>query len=89
MSDEYETHDQFMKRMMREDSEKRGLSEIELLKNLYDQQLEKFKQSPKLAYNIFKNGKKPRDKSLNLYKTAALSMVANVMLNHDEVYIKR
>ncbi len=63
--------------------------EIELLKNLYDEQLKKFKQNPKLAYNIFKNGKKPRDKSLNLYKTAALSMVANVMLNHDEVYIKR
>ena len=63
--------------------------EIELLKNLYDQQLEKFKQNPKLAYNIFKNGKKPRDKTLNLYKTAALSMVANVMLNHDEVYMKR
>ena len=63
--------------------------EIELLKNLYDQQLKKFKQNPKLAYNIFKNGKKPRDKTLNLYKTAALSMVANVMLNHDEVYMKR
>ena len=63
--------------------------EIELLKNLYDQQLKKFKQSPKLAYNIFKNGKKPRDKTLNLYKTAALSMVTNVMLNHDEVYMRR
>ena len=63
--------------------------EIELLKKLYDEQLKKFKQNPKLAYNIFKNGKKPRDKTLNLYKTAALSMVANVMLNHDEVYMKR
>ncbi len=63
--------------------------EIQLLKNLYDEQLKKFKQNPKLAYNIFKNGKKPRDKTLNLYKTAALSMVANVMLNHDEVYMKR
>jgi hypothetical protein len=63
--------------------------EIELLKNLYNEQLKKFKQNPKLAYNIFKNGKKPRDKTLNLYKTAALSMVANVMLNHDEVYMKR
>ncbi len=63
--------------------------EIELLKNLYNEQLKKFKQNPKLAYNIFKNGKKPRDKSLNLYKTAALSMVANVMLNHDEVYMRR
>ena len=63
--------------------------EIELLRKLYDEQLIKFKQNPKLAYNIFKNGKKPRDKTLNLYKTAALSMVANVMLNHDEVYMKR
>ena len=63
--------------------------EIELLKNLYDEQLKKFKLRPKLAYNIFKNGKKPRDKTLNLYKTAALSMVANVMLNHDEVYMRR
>ena len=63
--------------------------EIELLKKLYDEQLKKFRQNPKLAYNIFKNGKKPRDKTLNLYKTAALSMVANVMLNHDEVYMKR
>ena len=63
--------------------------EIELLRKLYDEQLKKFKQNPKLAYNIFKNGKKPRDKTLNLYKTAALSMVANVMLNHDEVYMKR
>lgn len=32
MSDEYETHDAFMKRMMKEDSVKKGLSEIELLK---------------------------------------------------------
>ena len=32
MSDEYETHDAFMKRMMKEDSVKKGLSEIEVLK---------------------------------------------------------
>ena len=32
MSDEYETHDAFMKRMMKEDSAKKSLSEIELLK---------------------------------------------------------
>ena len=32
MSDEYETHDAFMKRMMKEDSAKRGLSEIEVLR---------------------------------------------------------
>ena len=32
MSDKYETHDQFMKRMMQEDSAKKGLSEVEVLK---------------------------------------------------------
>ena len=32
MSDEYETHDAFMKRMMKKDSAKKSLSEIELLK---------------------------------------------------------
>ena len=42
MSDEHETHDQFMKRMMREDSEKRGLSEIELLKKDMEQLTEAY-----------------------------------------------
>ena len=42
MSDEYETHDAFMKRMMREDSEKRGLSEIELLKKDMEQLTEAY-----------------------------------------------
>ena len=60
-----------------------------LLKELYFKQLDKFKNNPKLAYEIFKSGEKLRDRSLNRYKTAAMSMVANTMLNHDEVYMKR
>ena len=63
--------------------------ELILLKKLYFQQLDKFKKNPKLAYEIFKSGEKPRDRSLNRYKTAAMSMVANTMLNHDEAYMKR
>ena len=42
MADEHETHDQFMKRMMREDSAKRGLSEIELLKKDMEQLTEAY-----------------------------------------------
>jgi len=42
MSDEHETHDAFMKRMMREDSAKRGLSEIELLKKDMEQLTEAY-----------------------------------------------
>ena len=43
----------------------------------------------KLADQIFKNGRKKRNRSLDKYKTAALTLVANTMLNHDEAYIKR
>jgi len=63
--------------------------ELTLLKELYFKQLDEFKKNPKLAYEIFKSGEKPRDRSLNRYKTAAMSMVANTMLNHDEAYMKR
>ena len=42
MSEKYESHDAFMKRMMREDSAKRGLSEIELLKNDMEQLTEAY-----------------------------------------------
>ena len=63
--------------------------ELDLLKELYFQQLDKFRKNPKLAYEIFRSGEKPRDKSLNRYKTAAMAMVANTLLNHDEVYMKR
>ena len=45
--------------------------ELNILKELYFQQLDKFKKNPKLAYDIFKSGEKPRDRSLNRYKTAA------------------
>ena len=63
--------------------------ELDLLKELYFQQLDKFRKNPKLAYEIFRSGEKPRDRSLNRYKTAAMVMVANTLLNHDEVYMKR
>ena len=64
-------------------------SELSLLKNFYDTQLEKFKNNPRLADDIFKNGRKKPNPKLNKLKTAALSLVANTMLNHDEVYLKR
>ena len=62
---------------------------LDLLKELYFQQLDKFRKNPNLAYEIFRSGEKPRDRSLNRYKTAAMAMVANTLLNHDEVYMKR
>ena len=63
--------------------------ELQILKEFYDNQYKKFKSNPKLADQIFKNGRKKRNRSLDKYKTAALTLVANTMLNHDEAYIKR
>ena len=63
--------------------------ELQILKEFYDNQYKKFKSNPKLADQIFKNGRKKRNRSLDKYKTAALTLVANTMLNHDEAYLKR
>jgi hypothetical protein len=63
--------------------------ELQILKELYDNQYKKFKRNPKLADQVFKNGRKKRNQSLDKYKTAALTLVTNTMLNHDEAYLKR
>ena len=63
--------------------------ELQILKEFYDKQYKKFKSNPKLADQVFKNGRKKRNRSLDKYKTAALTLVTNTMLNHDEAYLKR
>jgi hypothetical protein len=63
--------------------------ELQILKEFYDNQYKKFKSNPKLADQVFKNGRKKRNRSLDKYKTAALTLVTNTMLNHDEAYLKR
>jgi hypothetical protein len=63
--------------------------ELQILKEFYDNQYKKFKRNPKLADQVFKNGRKVRNRSLDKYKTAALTLVTNTMLNHDEAYLKR
>jgi hypothetical protein len=42
-----------------------------------------------MTNQILKVGDKKFDRSLNKYKTAALTMVSNTILNHDETYLKR
>ncbi|MFK7814410.1 MAG: DUF1553 domain-containing protein [Maribacter sp.] len=63
--------------------------EKEILKELFQQQSERFRQKPKEASELLSVGKMQIDKALNNGKTAALTMVANTMLNHDEAYMKR
>ncbi len=63
--------------------------EKNILKELYQQQNMRFKKKPKEASKLLSVGQKEIDKALDKTKTAALTMVANTMLNHDEAYMKR
>ena len=63
--------------------------ESEILRNLYERQSERFKANPKEASAFLAIGEKAVDKKLNNDKTAALAIVANTILNHDETYMKR
>ncbi|NAS11373.1 DUF1553 domain-containing protein [Flavobacteriaceae bacterium R33] len=63
--------------------------EIEVLTSLYDSQSEKFEKDPQQAKALLTVGRKQIDPKLKTAKTAALTMVASTILNHDETYMKR
>ena len=63
--------------------------EIAILQQLFEKEKIRFQQSPKKAKALLSVGNYPIDKSLNTSTTAALAVVANTILNHDEAYMKR
>lgn len=63
--------------------------ETAIFKEFFDTQEKRFKANPKEAYDLLSVGEKQLDQSIDKNKTAALTMVANTMLNHDEAYMKR
>jgi len=63
--------------------------EITLLSELFEKEKARFQQSPKAARAVLKVGKFPLDKTVNRTTTAALAVVANTILNHDEAYMRR
>lgn len=63
--------------------------EKEIFRELYFKQADRFKAKPTEAAELLSVGKRQLDNSLDTRKTAALTMVANIMLNHDETYMKR
>jgi hypothetical protein len=64
-------------------------SELKVLKELHDQELKRFRYDAEAAESLLNAGEFKRDESLNLAETAALAMVANTLMNHDEFYTKR
>lgn len=64
-------------------------AEQNLLIEQFEQELKRFQQDPKEAESLMTTGEMSRDQQLDLTTTAALSMVANTMINLDEAYTKR
>ena len=63
--------------------------ETEIFKKLYQEEINKFSQQEKAADSLLSIGDYPRDPSLDKVYTAALTVVASLMMNHDEAYMKR
>ena len=63
--------------------------EMTILKELYYHELDRFKGNPTRAKQLLSTGQFPFDSSVELQKTAALTMVNNAIMNFDEAYMKR
>ena len=63
--------------------------ELEILVELYNIQYQYYILNRDKAYQVLSVGEKPRDKNLYSVKTAAMTIVANTLLNHNETYTKR
>jgi len=63
--------------------------EINVLTRLFDDEKARFSREPAAALELLAVGDAPRDPGLNPAETAALAVVANTMMNHDEAFMKR
>lgn len=64
-------------------------AEVNLLKNLYQEQLAIFRTEPPRAEELLQVGEYPQHPDLDAIQTAALAVVASTILNCDEAYMKR
>ncbi|MBX3440160.1 MAG: DUF1553 domain-containing protein, partial [Planctomycetaceae bacterium] len=63
--------------------------ELAVIRNLYDQQRNRFAALPDQEAALLAIGSKPRDASLDASQLAALTVVANTMFNFDECVTHR
>jgi len=63
--------------------------ELNLLKDLYSKEIERFIQHPENASKLLSIGAYPFDIAMSPYETAALTIVNNTIINHDESYMRR
>ncbi|MGN6543554.1 MAG: DUF1553 domain-containing protein, partial [Aureliella sp.] len=63
--------------------------EVEILSQLYQEQLEHFAEHPEQAAELLKVGNAPRDESLPAPAVAAATVLAQALLNHDLCVVRR
>ncbi|WP_277478226.1 DUF1553 domain-containing protein [Catalinimonas alkaloidigena] len=63
--------------------------ELDLLKRLYEEELATFKSDPTSADSLLQVGEHPPDPQLESPELAALTVVANTLVNYDEAIFKR
>jgi len=63
--------------------------EVEILKNGFEEARQRFEKEPVAADELLAVGEYELDRSLDKSKTAALTMLASTILNHDEAYMRR
>jgi hypothetical protein len=63
--------------------------EMDLIKTLYQEERDRFSHDPVAAEAMMQVGDYPRDLTLPLPELAAYAVVANIIMNYDEVYTKR
>ena len=64
-------------------------AELEVLKQLWDEQRQAFAAEPDAARQFLAIGDHPRDEKLDATELAALAVVAEAIMNFDETVTKR
>ena len=62
--------------------------EISVLKNIYTQQLDRFRQNEAAAIKLLKVGESPRNEQLNTVELATWATLSSILLNLDETVTK-
>ena len=63
--------------------------EVDILVTLYGKELKHFSEAKESAVELLSVGEYPKDKLFDKVELAAMTIVANTILNHDEAYVKR
>jgi hypothetical protein len=63
--------------------------EAEIFIKLFQEEYKQYQQDQESAQALLKVGDYPRNQRLDVAETAAFSVVASMMMNHDEAYTKR